>query len=127
MPFNLLINNSKGAGQSMKTPKSPRTKTAPIRRALALKPNRSVRYDKDRAAAEKTRTKPRTIKSGLVLLFCPTAVPTKIGSKGKMQGAAMVKTPAKKAINICNIKILLIMTYTGTAVIGSLYFIVIHG
>ncbi len=65
-----------------------------------LKPMRRVKNERKSAAIEKINIKPSTMKRGLVLLVCPTEVPRRIGNRGKIQGAAIVKMPAKMAKKI---------------------------
>lgn len=71
--------------------------------AFGFKPKLLVKVDKAIAAVEKTITKPATINRGRVLLVCPIDEPNKIGNKGKIHGAAIVRIPASTAKNIWSI------------------------
>src|ERR1700730_12073250 len=57
----------------------------------------------NRATAENEMTKPSAIRAGRSLPVWPTDAPSRIGSIGSVQGAAMVTTPASRARTRLNI------------------------
>jgi len=73
----------------------------PISLAIfALKPEYFPRSERRIAAPVKTTTNPATMKIGLNLSFCPIETPRRTGSRGSVQGAAIVSIPARNAKKI---------------------------
>jgi hypothetical protein len=87
----------------MKTPKIPKATIAILRKISGAMFRLVTKYDNTSPVIEKVKIKPKAINSGLVLLVWPTDAPSKIGNKGRMHGAPIVRAPAIIAKRICSI------------------------
>lgn len=118
----ILVNftaiNSKGFDQIKRIPKKAKIKIPTVRTILALNPRYFARSDKMMAANVKTMTNPKTIKTGRSLFFWPKEVPSNTGNSGRVQGAATVNNPAKKANIICS----MFSSYQKTALMAIFVF-----
>src|ERR1700722_16248362 len=77
--------------------------TALVRRLLGSKSKMRVAALSNNAAAENETTKPSAINAGRALPVWPADAPSRIGSIGRVQGAATVTTPASRARKRLNI------------------------
>src|SRR3984893_16611824 len=102
-PPNRTDSHSNGAGQIISNPKTSRKIAAPVRSTLGSKSNtRGIALNAN-ATIENDITKPAAIIAGRALLVWPTDAPSRIGSIGRVQGAATVTTPASSAKTRLNI------------------------
>ncbi len=86
-----------GVGQIIKSPKPSSSTVAAVRRLLGSKSKMRVIALSASAVAENDMTKPAAIIAGRTLPVWPTEAPSRIGSIGSVQGAAMVTIPASNA------------------------------
>ncbi|MDO9058643.1 MAG: hypothetical protein Q7U92_06435 [Bradyrhizobium sp.] len=84
-------------GQIIRSPKPSSNTVAAVRRLLGSKSKILVMALSASAVAENDRTKPAAIIAGRTLPVWPTEAPSRIGSIGSVQGAAMVTIPASSA------------------------------
>src|SRR5258706_4299924 len=100
-----IDSHSNGAGQIISNPNPSSRIAAPVRSTLGSKSNTRVIALSNNAAAENEMTKPSAISAGRALLVWPTDAPSRIGSIGRVQGAAIVTTPASSARTRLNIEL----------------------
>src|SRR5258706_15322267 len=100
-----IDSHSNGAGQIISNPNPSSRIAAPVRSTLGSKSNTRVIALSNNAAAENEMTKPSAISAGRTLLVWPTDAPSRIGSIGRVQGAAIVTTPASSARTRLNIEL----------------------
>ena len=96
-PLSRTDSHSNGLGQIIKSPKPSSSTVAAVRRLLGSKSKMRVIALSASAVAENDMTKPAAIIAGRTLPVWPTEAPSRIGSIGSVQGAAMVTIPASKA------------------------------
>src|SRR6266478_748620 len=102
-PLMRIDSHSNGAGQIIKSPKPSSRIAAPVRSRLGSKSKMRVTALKASATTENDSTKPSAIIAGRSLLVWPTEAPSRIGSTGSVQGAAIVTMPAMRARTRLNI------------------------
>jgi hypothetical protein len=73
---------------------------ATVRSVSWVRPRASEKAPKTNATEENAIVKPSTMKIGRARLAGPTDAARRVGSIGKMQGAAMVTVPARTARRI---------------------------
>src|SRR6266436_3175774 len=95
--------HSNGAGQIISSPNPASNTAAAVRSTLGSKSNTRVIALSANATIENDITKPSAIIAGRALPVWPTDAPSRIGSIGRVQGAATVTTPASSARTRLNI------------------------
>jgi hypothetical protein len=95
--FSLIDTHSNGAGHIISRPKPTRRIAAAECSVAGSKSKIFAIAFRSSATAENESTKPAAMAAGRILLLCPTEAPSRIGSTGRVQGAAMVTTPASSA------------------------------
>jgi hypothetical protein len=90
-------------GQIISSPNPTSNIAAALRSTFGSKSKTRVIALSSKATAENDSTKPSAIMAGRALLVWPTDAPSRIGSTGSVQGAAMVTTPASRARTRLNI------------------------
>lgn len=91
------VRSSNGFGQSIKAPNRIKATTEMFLSVSGAIFRLWTMNERVKPVIENITIKPRAIKSGLVLLFCPTLAPSKIGKRGSMHGAPTVRMPARMA------------------------------
>src|SRR6185369_2828041 len=84
-------------GQSIRTPKMNRSPAATVRSLSGSIPTIRVIALKTIATIVKDATKPSAMKTGRALLVRPMEAPKRTGRTGNVQGAAIVRMPARRA------------------------------
>src|SRR6266478_7051963 len=103
-PLNRTDSHSNGAGQIISSPNPASNTAAPVRSTLGSKSNTRMIALSANATIENDITKPSAIIAGRALPVWPTDAPSRIGSIGRVQGAATVTTPASSARARLNIE-----------------------
>src|SRR5258708_10361066 len=102
-PLMRIDSHSNGAGQIISAPNTSSRIAALVRSTLGSKSKMRVSALNSSAAAENEITNPSAIIAGRGLPVVPTDAPSRIGSTGTVQGAAVVTTPASRARTRLNI------------------------
>src|SRR5260370_4149689 len=118
-PLIRLDSHSNGVGQIISMPNPSSRMAAAVRSTLGSKSKMRVTALRARATAENDMTKPSAIIAGRALPVWPTDAPSRIGSTGSVQGAAMVTTPASRARTRLNIGIHRMTAAPGLAATGT--------
>ncbi|MGY3295210.1 hypothetical protein ACVWWP_008277 [Bradyrhizobium sp. LM3.6] len=92
-----IDSHSNGAGHSINRPKPSSRIDAASRSTFGSKSNSRVIAPSSSAVVENEMTKPSAIIAGRKCPARPIEAPSRIGSIGSVQGAAMVRTPARRA------------------------------
>jgi len=100
-----MVSRSNSVGQIINSPKPTNRITAAVRNTSGSESKARVIALSSNATIENDITKPSAIIAGRALLVWPIDAPSRIGSIGRVQGAATVTTPASSARTRFNITI----------------------